>query len=526
MKHISQFILFVLIISTYLFAQTIPHEHIQRRIDSKQFLPRQQLNVQSKGHLPQDEKKSFYQRPSPVDSLMPFPMMRSTIQKPITPSTATLPQSDLYVVDTAIVFTIEDTLRYLYEYGPSGKIKVEIMHGRSDNQWVNKRSSTGTYDADGNLVTYLQELWETNHWVNERRYTYTYDANGYRLSEMSEYWLNNQWVYDYRYSLVYNAHGNILTYISQYWSINQWVNDVRSTYMYDANGKPLTNLEERWENNQWVNDVRSAYTYDANGNPLTYLAEEWLNNQWVNHYRCFFTEDPIGYQWSVVYELWSNNQWVNWRRYISTYNANGSLLTSLGESWLHNQWENDFRYICTYDAFGNQLTYLFKLWSNNQWVNKWIYKYKYFQNSLWSEGQYEIWNSAAETELSGFFFLAISNGLSYGFEGYKVNLKYKFLITNVFKNDGIIVSEYSLSQNYPNPFNPSTTIRYTLPHNARVKLIIYDLLGREIETLVNEEQSAGWKEVEWNAKNISSGIYFFKLTTGIFVDIKKMIVVK
>jgi polyhydroxybutyrate depolymerase len=85
---------------------------------------------------------------------------------------------------------------------------------------------------------------------------------------------------------------------------------------------------------------------------------------------------------------------------------------------------------------------------------------------------------------------------------------------------------FELSQNYPNPFNPSTTIRYSLPSSANVKLCVYDLLGREIATLVNEEQFAGWKEIEWNAKDVSSGIYFYKLMTGNYVEVKKLTVVK
>ncbi|MFA5831879.1 MAG: T9SS type A sorting domain-containing protein [Bacteroidota bacterium] len=87
-------------------------------------------------------------------------------------------------------------------------------------------------------------------------------------------------------------------------------------------------------------------------------------------------------------------------------------------------------------------------------------------------------------------------------------------------------NSYELSQNYPNPFNPSTTIRYALPSSANVKLVVYDLLGREIATLVNEEQSAGWKEVQWNAKDVSSGIYFYKLQVGSFVETRKMLLVR
>ncbi|MFA6455418.1 MAG: right-handed parallel beta-helix repeat-containing protein [Bacteroidota bacterium] len=100
------------------------------------------------------------------------------------------------------------------------------------------------------------------------------------------------------------------------------------------------------------------------------------------------------------------------------------------------------------------------------------------------------------------------------------------LSTDVEELSENIPTSFGLSQNFPNPFNPSTTIRYALPSSANVKLVIYDLLGREIATLVNEEQSAGWKEVQWNAMNVSSGIYFYKLTAGTFIETKKMLMVK
>ncbi len=85
---------------------------------------------------------------------------------------------------------------------------------------------------------------------------------------------------------------------------------------------------------------------------------------------------------------------------------------------------------------------------------------------------------------------------------------------------------FEMTQNYPNPFNPSTTIRYSLPSMANVKLAVYDLLGREIATLVNEEQSEGWKEVQWNASGFSSGIYFYQLQTNGKREIRKMILMK
>jgi photosystem II stability/assembly factor-like uncharacterized protein len=89
-----------------------------------------------------------------------------------------------------------------------------------------------------------------------------------------------------------------------------------------------------------------------------------------------------------------------------------------------------------------------------------------------------------------------------------------------------VPGQFFLEQNYPNPFNPATTIHYTLPRSAHVKLTIHDVLGREIAALVNEEQSAGWKQVQWNAHIVPSGIYFYRIQSGNFVDCKKMILMK
>ena len=85
---------------------------------------------------------------------------------------------------------------------------------------------------------------------------------------------------------------------------------------------------------------------------------------------------------------------------------------------------------------------------------------------------------------------------------------------------------YNLSQNYPNPFNPSTTIRYEIPKNGFVKLIVFDILGNKIETLVNEKQTTGIYEATFDASKYSSGVYFYKLTTDNFSESKKMLLIK
>jgi hypothetical protein len=93
-------------------------------------------------------------------------------------------------------------------------------------------------------------------------------------------------------------------------------------------------------------------------------------------------------------------------------------------------------------------------------------------------------------------------------------------------NNNLIIVDFRLEQNYPNPFNPVTDIRYLILNIAQVTLKIYDLVGREIATLVNDVKQPGEYSVEWNAEGLPSGIYFCKISAGTFVDTKKMLLVR
>jgi len=91
---------------------------------------------------------------------------------------------------------------------------------------------------------------------------------------------------------------------------------------------------------------------------------------------------------------------------------------------------------------------------------------------------------------------------------------------------GEIPTDYILSQNYPNPFNPSTTIEFGLPKSEYVKLVVYDVLGRQVAELVNDNLNAGYYKVNFDASNLSSGVYFYSLKAGDFVSVKKLILMK
>jgi hypothetical protein len=93
-------------------------------------------------------------------------------------------------------------------------------------------------------------------------------------------------------------------------------------------------------------------------------------------------------------------------------------------------------------------------------------------------------------------------------------------------NSNNIPTSYSLSQNFPNPFNPVTSINFDIPNSSYTNLIVFDQIGREIQVLVNEQLSPGSYKFEWDAADFPSGIYFYKLQAGEFVETKKMVLIK
>jgi hypothetical protein len=102
----------------------------------------------------------------------------------------------------------------------------------------------------------------------------------------------------------------------------------------------------------------------------------------------------------------------------------------------------------------------------------------------------------------------------------------KLTFTGVKNESASIVKSFDLQQNYPNPFNPSTSISYKESKEGFVSLKVYDMIGREVATLVNEVKHTGNYSIDWNAAGMCSGIYFYKMQTGSFSATRKMLLVK
>ena len=133
-----------------------------------------------------------------------------------------------------------------------------------------------------------------------------------------------------------------------------------------------------------------------------------------------------------------------------------------------------------------------------------------------SLGVHEHWNNSSEMEYS--------RDLGSG-EGIEL-LKYFNLFTSISDNSDVVPKDFVLYNNYPNPFNPSTTIRFDLPESGHARLEIFDLNGRLVKVLVNENLHAGMHSYKWNSQGVASGAYVYRLTTNTQSESKKMVLLK
>jgi hypothetical protein len=173
---------------------------------------------------------------------------------------------------------------------------------------------------------------------------------------------------------------------------------------------------------------------------------------------------------------------------------------------------NDFRY-GNYDIYAQRYARDGNKFGNNYLVTNMI-------DSLQSHPCVKLWNGKIYTAWFD------NSGDGAGYDIWANVLDWDNPVGIDDRNMPNTLSSYKLSQNYPNPFNPSTTIRYNLPQSSYVTIEVYNITGQKIQTLLNDKMAAGSHQIEFNAQNLSSGVYFYRIEAGEFQDVKKMILIK
>jgi hypothetical protein len=237
----------------------------------------------------------------------------------------------------------------------------------------------------------------------------------------------------------------------------------------------IEELYQNWDGSNWVNNFKHTYTYDVNNNLIEVLGQSWNGSDWINSSKSTYSYDINNNMIEHLGQSWDGSNWVNISKGAYTYEVN-NLIEELMQEWDGSNWLNDWKYKYTYDMNNNTIEWLYQDWDGSSWVNH-------------------------------------------------EKLTYSYIPTDVNEFTGEIKT-YSLSSNFPNPFNPTTTIKYQIPEMNFVKVKVYDILGNEIETLVNEEKPAGAYEITWSAANLPSGVYFYRIQAEEFMQTRKMVLLK
>jgi hypothetical protein len=224
------------------------------------------------------------------------------------------------------------------------------------------------------------------------------------------------------------------------------------------------------------------YSFDSNKNITEILQQTGKNPNatWTN-----YSHSVINYSQNLISDNtsynWTNNSWVKNSYSKYSYNLVGKTDYVISDSYSNGSISSSTRETYSYDSNGNIIDLLVQSGRN--------------PNATWTNNMRNVCN-------------------------------YQLITITGFIESNNKLYDYSLSQNYPNPFNPNTVISYSLPSASNVKFIIYNSLGQTVRVIENGFKSAGNYSVTFNASNLPSGIYFYKLEAEHFIQIKKMILLK
>ena len=349
------------------------------------------------------------------------------------------------------------------------------------------------------------QLWDNNNWLDMAKTNYFYDANGLMTNDMNYFWNGTAWEENMRTSYIYNANNLLESSLIEEWDGGAWVETFRSTHTYNGQGKMLTWLSEANTGGVWENS--SLYTYTYNGDILTeMLTQNWDGSTWVNGYLSTYEYNTQGLRSIITFQMWLGSAWMNLSKTFETYNQNDLIEVSLEQAWVAGNWVDDRRENYTYDGNNKLESRLGEKYVSGNWENDGLNTYTYDGDGNNSEILMQDWVSGNWENV------------------FRMLMSYQW--TTDVETVNQVASEYRLMNNYPNPFNPSTKIKFGVKENVNVSLKVYDILGSEIETLINEEKSARTHEIKWNAANLPSGVYFYQLKAGDYTSVKKMILMK
>ncbi|HPN37305.1 MAG TPA: T9SS type A sorting domain-containing protein, partial [Melioribacteraceae bacterium] len=429
------------------------------------------------------------------------------------------------IVLPSVVFLDDSTKKLTYTYDNNGNGVSEITEDFVNNNWLTSKKIFVSFDTNGKLLTYKEEYLDNGIWTIYSDIINNYDPNGNLILEEYRNFYQGELVSGV-IANTFNSNNLIISSLNERVNGNLKENFELIEYSYNSDNKLTNKVVKTWSfNQQWVNSFQEFFNYNNNGLLETYISQSWEINKWKNLYKENYTYNNLLKISEKINEITVGENWLNDSRETFTYNANGILSNYQEDIWQINAWVNFSKVEHLYNQNGNLIISRRENYVNNAWQPASKIYYSYNEENNFIGGSCLIFVNDSWIPGIGVFMATYNNGQDtlYYF-GKNINID----LINISEAENINnnISSFSLSQNYPNPFNPSTNISFTLPKSDFVTLKVYDILGKEIATLINQELNAGSYIKPFNATNLSSGIYFYKLQASKYSQTKKMILIK
>ncbi len=374
------------------------------------------------------------------------------------------------------------------------------------------------YDSNFNVTKDLTSLWDkgTKSFQEQSQTIYAYNSSNLETERYSQHMLSGSWVNDNRTATTYDSQDRDTEVLNQNWGMSDWVNYDRTTYTYAQGVFPTMELYQTWDGSNWVDEERYVYTLNGDNNIETETYQVPNNGQWADSAKYTYTYDSNMRISQILEQYQKGGNWVDSTRTTITYHSSTGMFdfaSVLVEARDGSNWINQYQTVYSYNS-NNQVTeYLYQEWDGSQWVG--IYR---SVSTFDSNGNEVKMNTQYWFGTSWVDFVSVTNTYT--------QTRPTDVSTPIDKPVASTPTRFELLQNYPNPFNPSTVIQYKLAKTGNVRLTVYDLTGRHVSTLVNQAQGAGVYVVRFNASQLASGIYFYRLQTDGFSQIRKMLLIR
>ncbi|MBK8946646.1 MAG: T9SS type A sorting domain-containing protein [Ignavibacteriae bacterium] len=476
----------------------------------------------------------------------------------------------LYFIDSVEIYGEYDShSKILYKRNNKGYIVQTIEKRFNGSTWHNHYRTSEKYDERMNRIQLTAENWLDGQWQLWSTTYYGYDDVNREINRIiesktkntrttTEFLTNGEvtisqtkidslWTNTHKTTTIRNLNSQIIELYQYDWINNNWVENYKKINLYESDN--LITSSELWNINNIFIEAKTENEYDENNNLILYTYLYTIDGTISRGDKKIYSFNDNNELIEEIYQVWNGIDFTNKEKYI--YSNSIKKIIETKEIWYENAWtlfqekakifdeNNNLDSLITKGGLGelqninlitydyntnSQITYeLQQSWTSNNWSDFKKFIYDYNENNLLVNRRAEMFSGGNWGLVDESLLIKDSLATEYNFIGGEIILHYSTIMVNIEKD---IVKEYKLFQNYPNPFNPTTTIKYSIPKQEQVTIKIYDILGKEIKTLVNEIKSRGNYQVDFDASSLASGIYFYRLQVNKFSDIKKLLLVK